>query len=71
MSVSLLFPLVTPMRHGLIYLAGALAAGAFLLIIPAVRWVRDQKIDSAMFLFNRACFYPLAVCGLVALLVIW
>ena len=69
-AASLLFPLVAPTRHGLIYLAGALAAGAFLLIIPAVRWVRDQKIGSAMFLFNRACFYPLAVCGLVALLVI-
>jgi len=67
---SLLFPLVVPMKYPVIYVAGALAAGAFLLIAPALRWVQDQKMTSAMYLFNRACFYPLAVCGVVAVLVI-
>ncbi len=69
-AASLVFPLVAPMRHGAIYFAGALAAGAALLIVPAIRWVRDQKLTSALYLFNRACFYPLAVCALVAVLVI-
>lgn len=69
-AASLVFPLVAPMRHAAIYLAGALAAGAVLLIIPAIRWVRDQKLASSLYLFNRACFYPLAVCVLVAVLVI-
>jgi 4-hydroxybenzoate polyprenyltransferase len=69
-AASLLFPLVVPVRHPLIYAAGALAAGAILLISPVLRWVRDQKTTSAMYLFNRACFYPLAVCGIVAALVI-
>jgi 4-hydroxybenzoate polyprenyltransferase len=69
-AASLLFPLVVPMKHAQIYDVGALAAGVILLIAPAVRWVRDQKMTSAMFLFNRACFYPLAVCGVVAVLVI-
>ena len=69
-AASLFFPLLVPVRHAALYLAGALAAGAVLLVIPAVRWVRDQKMASAMYLFNRACFYPLAVCGIVAVLVI-
>jgi len=56
---SLTFPLVVPVKHAPLYLAGALAAGAALLIVPAVQWVRDQKMTSAMYLFNRACFYPL------------
>ena len=58
---SLLFPLFAPMKYSLIYQAGALAAGIVLLVVPAIQWVRDQKITSALFFFNRACFYPLAV----------
>ncbi|HVP17621.1 MAG TPA: UbiA family prenyltransferase [Spirochaetia bacterium] len=69
-AASLVFPLVVPVRHPLVYAAGALAAGVILLIAPAVRWVSDQKTTSAMYLFNRACFYPLAVCGIVGVLII-
>jgi len=69
-AASLAFPLVAPMKHSLLYLGGALAAGAVFLILPAVRWVRDQKTTSVLHLFNRACFYPLAVCCIVALLAI-
>ena len=69
-AASLLFPLVVPVKHPILFLAGGVAAGAILLIEPAMRWVRDQRIESALYLFNRACFYPLAVCGIVALLVI-
>ena len=67
---SLLLPLVVTVRHPLIYAAGAAVAGAILLLAPAVRWVRDQKMTTALLLFNRACFYPLAVCAVVAVLVI-
>ena len=67
---SLLFPLVVAVRHPTIYVAEALLSGAILLIAPALRWVRDQKLTSALYLFNRACFYPLAVCGVVAVLAI-
>jgi 4-hydroxybenzoate polyprenyltransferase len=65
---SLLFPIVVPVRHPIVYLAGALAAGVVLLVIPAVLWLRSQRTESAMYLFNRACFYPLAVFALVAVL---
>ena len=65
---SLLFPLVVPVRHAIEYTAGALATGAVLLVIPAVLWVRSQTTESAMYLFNRACFYPLTVFVLVAVL---
>lgn len=65
---SLLFPLVVAVRHPIVYTAGALAAGAVLLVIPAVLWLRSQRTESAMYLFNRACFYPLAVFALVAVL---
>lgn len=65
---SLLFPFVVPVRHPVVYLAGALAAGVVLLVAPAVLWLRRQRTESAMYLFNRACFYPLAVFALVAIL---
>jgi 4-hydroxybenzoate polyprenyltransferase len=65
---SLLFPLVVPVRHPLAYTAGALAAGGALLVVPAVLWLRRPRTESAMYLFNRACFYPLAVFTLVAVL---
>ena len=67
---SLLFPLIVSVRNPLIYAAGAVASGAFLLIVPAMKWVRDQKTTSALSLFNKACFYPLAVCCVVAVLVL-
>ena len=58
---SLLFPLAVSMRQPLIYLAGALAVGIVLLVVPAARWVRVQSTESSLRFFNRACFYPLAV----------
>ena len=67
---SLLFPFVIPVRFALVFQAGALAAGIFLLIIPGIRWLRDQQTKSAMLFFNRACFYPLAVFVVAGILVI-
>jgi hypothetical protein len=58
---SLAFPFVAPMRFGAVFFAGALAAGVGFLVVPGVRWLREQQTKSAMLFFNRACFYPLAV----------
>jgi 4-hydroxybenzoate polyprenyltransferase len=67
---SLLFPYAIPVRFAMIFQAGALTAGIILLIIPGVRWLRDQQTKSAMLFFNRACFYPLAVFVIAGILVI-
>jgi 4-hydroxybenzoate polyprenyltransferase len=67
---SLLFPFAVPMHFGWIFQVGALAAGVFLLVIPGIRWLRDQQTKSAMLFFNRACFYPLAVFVAAGILVI-
>jgi 4-hydroxybenzoate polyprenyltransferase len=70
-GVSLMFPYVTAMRFPLVFQFGALVAGILLLILPGLRWLRDQQTKSAMLFFNRACFYPLAVlaaCGIVVIL---
>jgi len=69
-AASLAFPFAIPVRFGLIFQAGALAAGIILLVIPGVRWLRDQQTKSAMLFFNRACFYPLAVFVVAGILVI-
>jgi len=67
---SLAFPLVIPMQFGWIFQLGALAAGVWFLVVPGVRWLREQHTKSGMLFFNRACFYPLAVfvvAGILAL----
>jgi 4-hydroxybenzoate polyprenyltransferase len=69
-AVSLLFPFAIHLRFALIFQAGALAAGIILLIIPGIRWLRDQQTKSAMLFFNRACFYPLAVFVVAGILVV-
>jgi 4-hydroxybenzoate polyprenyltransferase len=59
--VSLFLPLSLSWAQTVFYECGALVAGAFFLIIPAWKWVKDQTTDSAMSLFNKACTYPLAM----------
>lgn len=56
--VSFFLPLSLSTARVIFYEIGAVATGAFFLIIPAWRWVKDQSTDSAMSLFNRACVYP-------------
>ncbi len=58
---SLSFPFLGLIKHPLIFHAGALIAGGFFLVIPGWRWVRSQRVEPAMALFNRACMYPLAM----------
>ncbi len=65
---SLAFPLVIPMQFGWIFQIGALAAGVWFLVVPGVRWLRDQQTKAGMLFFNRACFYPLAVFAVAGIL---
>jgi 4-hydroxybenzoate polyprenyltransferase len=66
-AASLAFPVLSPVKYWPVYEAGALAAGAFFLIIPALGWARGQCTEAAMAFFNRACFYPLSVLAIVAI----
>jgi hypothetical protein len=67
---SLVFPFTVPRHFGLISQAGALAAGIVLLVIPGIKRLQDQQTKLAMLFVNRACFYPLAVFVVAAILVI-
>jgi 4-hydroxybenzoate polyprenyltransferase len=67
---ALAFPLVSAVRHPAVYITGALACGVFLLLIPALRWLRDQSLPSSLAFFNRACFYPLAVFGVLGVVTV-
>jgi 4-hydroxybenzoate polyprenyltransferase len=65
---SLGFPLVTTIPYPAVYLGLALAAGLVFLILPAITWLRVQTTEAALFLFNRACFYPLVVFLVISVL---
>lgn len=58
---SLSFPFLVTIKHRLVHQTGALAIGGIFLIIPGWRWLRSQRVESALVLFNRACVYPLAM----------
>jgi 4-hydroxybenzoate polyprenyltransferase len=67
MLCSLAFPFAAPLGNRALYLGLAALAGLALLLIPASRWLRVQSTESAMAYFNKACFYPLAVFGAIAI----
>jgi hypothetical protein len=52
---------VTPASFSSLYLPGALAAGAFLLLLPARKLIQAQVAPQASALFNRASYYPLTM----------
>jgi 4-hydroxybenzoate polyprenyltransferase len=54
----------------ILYPAGAVAAGFFLLLLPAARLLRTRDRAQAMSLFNRASCYPAAMLGSVAVKVL-
>ena len=56
-----LFPLLSPLAAWPVYEVGAIAASTYLLLLPSLRWQRDQSRKSALAFFNRACFFPLAI----------
>jgi 4-hydroxybenzoate polyprenyltransferase len=65
--LGLAFPLVVPIPLGWAYAAGTLFVSVFFLLVPALRWLREQTTPSALAFFNLACFYPLAVFAVLTL----
>ena len=65
LAAGVAFPAAAQMRHPLLYAAGALVTGVFLLFLPALRWLKAQSMKTALAFFNAACFYPLAVFGVL------
>lgn len=65
--LSLLLFWVTPAELSSLYLAGALACGVFLLLIPAYKLYRGRTSEYAAALFNRASYYPLTMLMVVCL----
>jgi len=59
--ISFFLPLPVSLSNPVVYEAGALVKGWFLMAGPAWRWAREGSPESAMALFNRACFYPAAM----------
>jgi 4-hydroxybenzoate polyprenyltransferase len=64
---SFFLPLSVSCANPVLFEAGAAAAGGFLMIEPAWRWLRDGSVESAFALFNKACFYPVAMLGAAVL----
>jgi len=42
-------------------LPAPLIVSAYFLVLPAIRWLREQTTAAALGFFNKACFYPLAI----------
>ncbi|HUW42056.1 MAG TPA: UbiA family prenyltransferase [Rectinemataceae bacterium] len=68
--LGLLFPLVSPIPHAWAYLAAVLLVSVIFLLLPAIRWLREQTSASALAFFNMACFYPLVVFAMLAVSVL-
>jgi 4-hydroxybenzoate polyprenyltransferase len=64
LALSALLLLVAPLRFSPLLMALALAAGGYLLLLPAYRLYRTQDPALAAALFNRASAYPLAMLSL-------
>jgi 4-hydroxybenzoate polyprenyltransferase len=52
-------------EYGFFHVAVALAAGGYLLLLPALKLNKTRDRADAMSLFNRASYYPLALLGVV------
>lgn len=56
---------VSPLKFGGLYMTGALAINAYMLLWPVLKLAENQDRQSAMDLFNKASYYPLATLVLV------
>ncbi|MEN6487254.1 MAG: UbiA family prenyltransferase, partial [Syntrophobacteraceae bacterium] len=66
-ALSVLLYWATPARLSPFYIPAALAAGVFLLFVPAFRLYRNRLPRNASMLFNRASYYPLTLFVIVLL----
>jgi 4-hydroxybenzoate polyprenyltransferase len=70
-AISLCLPLVSPLPLGLVYIAGSLLAGYFLLLQPAYKLYRSHEEGRlAARLFDRASYYPLAMLATISLVAV-
>jgi 4-hydroxybenzoate polyprenyltransferase len=65
LAMSLVVFSFTRVDYGIFYMLLALAAGGYLLLLPALRLNESRARADAMALFNRASYYPAALLGIV------
>ncbi len=70
-AAGLLFLAVLPGDTRFILSIGALAAGLYLLILPAWKLLKDLGRAQAAVLFNRASYYPLAMLVIISIDIIF
>ena len=58
---------LTPVRYEHYYVGVCFLVGAYLLIHPAYRLFKSNNRQDALALFNRACYYPLALLVVIAI----
>lgn len=68
--ISLFLPLASPLTLGWPYLLATAAAGAYLLLRPALELAKIQEGRQAAALFDSASYYPMAQLAIAALFVI-
>jgi 4-hydroxybenzoate polyprenyltransferase len=61
LALSLIVFFLSPVRPGLVYLAGALFSGFYFLLLPWYCLSRSGSAGGAFHLFNRASYYPVAM----------
>lgn len=57
--------------YGITFVVLSLAAGGYLLLLPALELNKTRNRVDAMALFNRASFYPLALLGIVLIKILF
>ena len=68
--ISLLLPVISPIRLGLPYLLASAAAGVLLLLRPAYQLYRLQEGRQAATLFDNASYYPLAQLAIITIFIL-
>lgn len=69
-ALSLLLPVMSPLPLGWPYRTAVLTAGVLLLVLPALRLVRNGDGRQAAGLFDRSSLYPLAMLIIITFFVI-
>lgn len=68
--ISLFLPIVSPLNLGWLYLLASAAAGAYLLLRPAIQLSREHEGRQAAKLFDSASLYPMAQLTIITLFVL-
>lgn len=68
--ISLFLPIVSPLNLGWLYLLASAAAGAYLLLRPAIQLSREHKGRQAAKLFDSASLYPMAQLTIITIFVL-